>query len=61
MKKREFGDFLMPELILVVDSENATADLLRDQSHEGSLNVSSARDEAECLRERGVLASSPRM
>lgn len=50
MNKREFGDFLMPELILVVDGENATADLLREQSHEGSLSVSTAQDEVECLR-----------
>lgn len=40
----------MPELILVVDDENAIAELLRGQRHEGSLNVSTARDEAECLR-----------
>ena len=40
----------MSELILVVDGENATADLLRDASDEGSLSVSTARNVPTCLR-----------
>jgi two-component system KDP operon response regulator KdpE len=40
----------MAESILVVDSENAIADLLRTQSHNGSLDVSACHDAPECLR-----------
>lgn len=50
VNKRDFGSFRMPELILVVESDNATADLLREQCREGSLNVSTAPDRPECLR-----------
>jgi DNA-binding response OmpR family regulator len=40
----------MPELILVVEIENASADILREQSQEGALNVSTAHDGPGCLR-----------
>ena len=40
----------MPELILVVGIENTTVELLRQQSHEGSLNASAAHDGPQCLR-----------
>lgn len=48
--RRLAGTFVMPELIIVVDVENATDELLRRQSHEDSLIVLSAPDGPKCLR-----------